>query len=114
MEIRIFLAAWPGMAEPSEHSDASNRWWPTTAVRGVAVKAVSRRRRWPQASLYCGSPHSQNRRRGSMSWLRNFVVADAFVTEKQDWQVEHLNITGTEKRRLWEFGAPDVRRCTCR
>src|SRR5947209_465290 len=30
----------------------SNPWWPTKADRQVPVKAASRQRRWPQASLY--------------------------------------------------------------
>jgi hypothetical protein len=39
----------------------SSRWWLTTAGRGAAVKADSRRRRWPQASLYSGFPPSHPR-----------------------------------------------------
>jgi hypothetical protein len=38
----------------SGRSKSSNRWWPTTAGLAAAVKAASRRRRWPQASLYSG------------------------------------------------------------
>ena len=46
----------------------SIRWWTTTAVYEATVKAVSRRRRWPKASLYSGLVHRHNRHRRSRDW----------------------------------------------
>ena len=63
IRIRSFLAVWLGRVE-RQHPGAlahSSQWWPTTAGRGAAVKADSRRRRWPQASLYSGSSPSHPR-----------------------------------------------------
>jgi hypothetical protein len=61
----------------------SNRWWPTTAWWGATVKADSRRRRWPQASLYSGCPPSQTCIEGRWGWRQELFGVQLSSTRYQ-------------------------------